>query len=385
LRLLDWRALASFLGRSRRVHEVVVKAHGSMATLFCVRPATRNIGNDLINRATSDLIQSVFGPDTAIVNIPALRDTHFGGLTASQVYDMNRFADGVVIGGGNLFENGQLTIDEQALAALRVPLMLIGMSHGRIYDRDGEFTDRTDAMPPDTIRRLAEKASVVLVRDAGSKRILDGLGVERTQVGGCPSLFMAPNAADDVPGERVLLSIRHPSQMCVAPELQWRVADDIRRLTAALEDEYGRNVYLVCHDYRDIELAKGFPRTPLLYFDDVGAYVAALRGCRLSVSYRLHAFLPCLAFGTPSIHLSYDERGKEMVAAAGMGDWDIDLPRERDMVAAVMSRVRSLERYRDLRLAAQVAIEAMRATSLEGVRRFADAVEKRRPPDRRPS
>lgn len=348
-----------------------------MATLFCVRPATRNIGNDLINRATSDLLQAVFGDDTAIVNIPALRETHYGGLSAAQVYDMNRFADGVVVGGGNLFENGQLSVDVQALAALHVPLMLVGMSHGRIYDRNGEYADRTDAMAPDTIRRLAEKASVVLVRDAGSRRILEGLGVESAQVGGCPSLFMAPNPAAHVPGERVLFSIRHPSQMCVAPELQWRVADDIRRLLVALEDEYGPNVHLVCHDYRDIELAKGFPRTPLLYFDDVGAYVTALRECRLSISYRLHAFLPCLAFGTPSVHLSYDERGKEMLAAAGMGDWGIDLTREPDLVAAVMSRVRNVERYRELRLAAQAAIAALHATSLAGVRRFAAIVEER--------
>ena len=68
-----------------------------MATLFCVRPATRNIGNDLINRGTSDLIASVFGPDTAIVNVPALSGAQYGGFTAAQVYDMNRLADGVVI------------------------------------------------------------------------------------------------------------------------------------------------------------------------------------------------------------------------------------------------------------------------------------------------
>lgn len=348
-----------------------------MPTLFCVRPATGNIGNDLINRATADLLESVFGPDTAIVNIPALRGARYGGLTASQVYDMNRLADGVVVGGGNLFENGQLTIEPQALAALRVPLMLIGMSHGRIYDEGGDLVDRTDAMPPETIRRLADKASVVLVRDHGSQRILDDLGVGRVEVGGCPSMFMAPNAPGGFPAERILVSIRHPGRMCVVPELQWRVADDVRRLLAALEDAYGPTVSLVCHDYADIEFAKGFPRTPLLYFDDVERYIGALRACRLSITYRLHAFLPCLSFGTPSIHISYDERGKEMVATAGMGAWDIDLTRERDVVAAVMARAENLDRYRALRSAARDEIAVMEATSLAAVRRFARAVEMR--------
>jgi polysaccharide pyruvyl transferase len=350
-----------------------------MATLFCVRPETRNIGNDLINRATSDLIRSVFGSDTVIVNVPALRSAQYGGLTASQIYDMNRFADGVVVGGGNVFENGQLTIEPQALAALQVPLLLIGLSHGRIFDPGGALVDRTDAMAPDAIRQLAAKASAILVRDAGTQRILERDAVHGAELGGCPTMFMAPNAPERKPGNRILLSIRHPSRMCVPPELQWRVADDVRRLLAALENAYGPTVSIVCHDYRDIEFAGGFPATPLLYFDDAAQYAEALRDCRLSISYRLHAFLPCLSFGTPSVHLSYDERGKEMVATAGMGDWDIDLTRERDVVPAVMARARSLDRYRELRSAAQGAIAELKATSVGGIRRFAADVASRTP------
>jgi polysaccharide pyruvyl transferase WcaK-like protein len=345
-----------------------------MATLFCLRPATRNIGNDLINRATSDLISTVFGGDTAIVNVPALEDSQFGGFTKAQVYDMNRLADGVVVGGGNLFENGQLTIDPQALDALHVPLMLIGMSHGRIYDAERRLVERTDSMPPDVIRQLAEKASTILLRDHASQRILEELGVANVQLGGCPSLFLAPNRPDQPRGERVLVSIRHPARMSVPPELQWRVADDVRRLIAALEAVYGPSVHLVCHDYKDIEFAKGFPQTPLLYFDDVERYMKALRQCRLSVSYRLHAFLPCLSFGTPSVHISYDERGRAMVATAGMAAWDVDLTAERDVVAAVMQRTTDLLCYRELRSAAQPAIAAMKATSLAAIRHFADAV-----------
>lgn len=348
----------------------------SMPTLFCLRPATRNIGNDLINHATSGLLRSVFGDDTSIVNLPALAAAHGGGLTASQVYDMNRLADGVVVGGGNLFENGQLTIDAQALAALRIPVMLVGMSHGRIHDATGQLADRTDAMPPALVRALTGKACVRLVRDEGSQRILHDLGVEGVEVGGCPSLFLPPNAGGEATAGRVLVSIRHPDRMSVPPELQWRVAEDLRRLLAALDSVYGAAVHLVCHDYRDIAFAKGFPDTPMLYFDDVEHYIAALRDCRLSVSYRLHAFLPCLAFGTPSIHLSYDERGAEMVATAGMREWDIDLTRERDVVEAVMERIAGIARYRALRAAAQPRIEAMRAVTLGGIRRFAQRVSR---------
>jgi hypothetical protein len=345
-----------------------------MKTLFCVRPATRNIGNDIINRATHDLLFTVFGPDTSIVTIPALVGPQAGGLTARQIYDINRLADGVVIGGGNLFENGQLTVDEEALDALRRPMLLIGVAHGRIYGRDGSLVHRTDAMPPRVIRRLVETSVVTMVRDRGTQEILRAFAIPNVEVGGCPTLFMAPNPAGRIHDERVLLSVRQPERMSVPPPLQRRVADDVSRLIAALEETCGGPIVLACHDYADLEFAAAFPDTPSIYFDGVERYIDALRRCRLSVSYRLHAFLPCLAFGTPSIHLSYDERGREAVATAGMSEWDIDITRETDVVDAVMARVRQIERYHALRCRSAAAIAGLRETTMTGLQRFASAV-----------
>jgi polysaccharide pyruvyl transferase WcaK-like protein len=349
-----------------------------MTTLFCIRPTTRNIGNDLIHKATCDLIRSVFGHDAGLVSIPALKGGRHGGLTAAQVYDINRLADGVVIGGGNLLENGQLTFDPRAFAALHVPLMLMGISHGRIHDGRGNLVDRTDSLPPATVRALCERASVVLVRDRGTKHLLESFGVDRVELGGCPSLFVSTAPADDTTRQRILISIRHPSRMSVPAELQWRTVSDLRGLIAALKATFGEEPYLVCHDYSDLEFARGFSDTPCLYFDDANLHLEALRTARFTVTYRLHAFLPCLALGTPSIHLSYDERGREMVATAGMGEWDIDLIQEHDVVAAVMQRVRNLEGYRQLRSAAQATIRGLQATSDAALRRFAADVAARK-------
>ncbi len=345
-----------------------------MAVLFCVRPATRNIGNDVINRAVVDVLRAAFGSDAAVVNVPALGGRDGGGLTAASVYDMNRLADGVIVGGGNLFENGQLTVDTAALAALRVPMMMLGVSHGRIRAESGELVARTDSMAPQTILPLTRHASHVLVRDHGSARMLRELGVEGAEVAGCPTLFLPPNEAGRRRTERVLVSIRHPARMSVAPELQWRVARDVDELLVSLRRTYGDCVSLVCHDYQDLEFARAFPGVPLLYFDDVDRYLDALRDCRLSVSYRLHAFLPCLAFGTPAIHLSYDERGAEMVATAGMRDWDVDITRERDVAAAVMHRVAALARYDELRAHALGRIARFRAKTTLRVGEFARRV-----------
>ena len=345
-----------------------------MTTLFCVRPVTRNVGNDLINRAVLDLVALAFEDDVSVVNIPALSSGTHGGFVSAQVYDMNRLADGVLIGGGNLFENGQLSFDPQAFAALRKPLMLIGLSHGRIHDERDGWVARTDSMSSDTIRRLVGRAGVALVRDHASKSLLDDMGAGEVEVGGCPSMLMAPNPPGQSSDGRILLSIRHPAQMSVSPELQWRTPGDVRRLINALRGAYGDEVHLICHDYKDLEFAAGFADVPRLYFDDVERYIQALRSCRLSVSYRLHAFLPCLAFGVPSIHLSYDERGAAMVACAGMADWDIDLMATNDVATAVMARASALDDYHRLRSTAAASLERMRTVTMAGLVRFAAAV-----------
>lgn len=56
-----------------RPHEAPRPLQNDRANIFLVRPNTRNIGNDLITHAVSELIYHVFGHETNIVNIPALR------------------------------------------------------------------------------------------------------------------------------------------------------------------------------------------------------------------------------------------------------------------------------------------------------------------------
>ncbi len=343
--------------------------------IFFVRPTTRNIGNDLIAYATAELLYEVFGAATNIVNIPALKGHQFGGLVPRQIYDMNRLADGVVVGGGNLFENGQLSYDAQAVEALRPPMMLMGLSHGRIVGHDGELEDRTDALHPGVIRHLVQRSSVAMVRDNASQAILRDLGAEAV-VGGCPTLFLPPNPEDWNPEGDVIISVRHPLRMSVPPKLQWQLADDLRRLVAALRAEYCRPVYLACHDYIDLEYAAGFPDAVPVYFDDVGRYMAALKNCALHVSYRLHGFLPCLAFGSPSVHLSYDERGRSMLRTIKMESWDIDLMQEKDCVGAVMDRARALDRYWHARRAALPLIADFRQTTICGLNHLRHVIER---------
>ena len=342
--------------------------------LFFVRPATRNIGNDVIAYATMELFYEVFGDAANIVNIPALKGPQFGGLVSRQVHDMNRFADAVVVGGGNLFENGQISYNAQALDALRPPMILMAVSHGRIASRDGGLQDRTDSLPPEAIRHLVQRSALTLVRDNASQAILRNFGVE-VEVGGCPTLFLPSNPEGQKPSGDILISVRHPLRMNVPPPLQWRIAEDLRRLIVTLRAEYSLPVRLVCHDYIDIEFAAGFPDTPLAYFDDTARYMTALRSCAPHVSYRLHGFLPCLAFGTHSINLSYDERGRSMLGTIGMESWDIDLLEAGDCISAVMDRARASEHYQSIRQAALLRVAELRRITVNGLTKLQKLID----------
>ncbi|MGO9359201.1 MAG: polysaccharide pyruvyl transferase family protein, partial [Xanthobacteraceae bacterium] len=203
--------------------------------------------------------------------------------------------------------------------------------------------------------------------DRASQGLLREIGVDAA-IGGCPTLFLPESPTPPAEDGPVLISVRHPSRMSVPPVLKWRIAEDLRRLIACLQGEFGHRVKLLCHDYIDLEFAAGFADVPTVYFDDVYRYTAALRSCSLSLSYRLHAFLPCIAFGTPSIHLSYDERGHSMIETIGLEDWNIDLLTARDCVSDVMDRVHARATYHTSRAASKPAISAMQDISIDALR-----------------
>ena len=110
---------------------------------------------------------------------------------------------------------------------------------------------------------------------------------------------------------------------------------------------------LLCHDTRDLAFASSLGDVEFILPDDVYSYVMLLRTAPLVVSFRLHAFLPCLSLGTPAINISYDERSSSLVRTIGLADWDIDFVRCPDPVAAVQDRCRRLGDLDALKAAAR--------------------------------
>jgi len=355
-----------------------------MVTLFNIRPKGFNVGNDAIYIAMQRFIYNAFRGIVNIITLPATaryESEAKAGLTAKTVYEINQYGHGVIVGGGNLYENGELDVDLDALEALEVPMMLFSLSRGRVYNRNLELVDRTDAMAERIVTALNRKASYSIARDKQTYGYLQSIGFKDVQIGGCPTIFLdyikerLPEVSDRYK-ESVLVSVRNPNLMSIPLAHQAKVYNDILAITSLLRDEGFNDIRLLCHDQRDISFAASFQDIEYIYTGDVYTYLSLLKSCALNVAYRLHAFLPCLAFDTPSIKISYDERALSMIETIGYGSWDINMIQESDVVSAVKNRYGRITELDNIKDHARSKWSELLNTMSEAFNSFAADVKK---------
>ncbi len=357
-----------------------------MFNLFCIRPKGFNIGNEAIFMGLQHFIHAAFGQVVNLISLPATsryESQAKGGLTAKTIYEINQYGHGVIVGGGNLYENGELDVTLDALKSLEVPLMLFSLSRGRVYNRRNELVERTDVMPDRVLKALHERADYSLARDAVTHQHLRSIGCANAQLGGCPTLFLhrieqhlPPSFAHDR-GE-VLISVRHPSLMNIPLQKQAQVVNDIRGIVAHLRATGRNDIRLLCHDHRDLAFAASFPDLEYVYTGDIYTYLSLLRACALNITYRLHSALPCFSFGTPAIHIGYDERANSLMDTVGLGAWNLDMVTAKDTVAEVADRISRLAEFPAVRERAMVEWEKYHSIMSAAFTGFAADVTKYR-------
>ena len=353
-----------------------------MITLFHIAPQGFNVGNQAIQAGLMPLVHEAFGQVVNVVPLPATsrhETNRRAGLSAATVHEINQYGDGVIVGGGNLFENGDLDLDLEALKALEVPLMLFSVSWGRIYNRSRRLVRRTDAMADAAIAALVERSSVALARDGATVDHLHAIGATSAVLGGCPTLFLG-DSVDRLPAigpdddGLALLSVRNPQLMNVPLSVQAAMHGQVLELVALLEAAGYDKIRLLCHDHRDIPFAASFAGHALIYTADAPTYLALLRSCAISVGYRLHAALPAASFGRPVIKLSYDERGLSLLDSAGLGSWNIDIVTSPDPMAEVEDRLGRIGDLDATLAEARPRWAELRRVQLDGLRTFAAEV-----------
>jgi hypothetical protein len=352
--------------------------------IFCIRPIGFNVGNDAIYLGLQAAIEKAFGCYVNLITLPATTkyESHGrGGLTSRSIHEINQYGHGVIVGGGNLYENGEIDLNPEALRKLEPPMMLFSLSRGRIYNQRDNLVDRTDVMADGLIKSLNEKAMFSLARDKATFNHLQSLGLSNTMLGGCPTVYLnrIQDRLPQVPQADkncTLVSVRHPSLMNISLQRQMHVHQDVAAIIQLLRDRGHQDIRLLCHDHRDIPFAASFGDVPYVYISDPHAYLALLKNCRLNVTYRVHSALPCLAFGTPFIKLSYDERALSLMDTLDFAEWNIDIVKTPNVIDAVTDRMDRLEDISVLASAAKPTWETLRKVQDDALSNFSQAVRK---------
>lgn len=350
--------------------------------IFCIRPKGFNVGNDAIYLGLQASLEQAFGCFVNLITLPATSKYESqarGGLTSKTIHEINQYGHGVIVGGGNLYENGELDLNTESLRRLEPPMMLFSLSRGRIYNQRDILVDRTDVMPDPLIKALNQKATYSLARDEATYDYLKSLGLEKTLLGGCPTIYLdrIENRLPDVsPADRncTLVSVRHPSLMNISLQRQMQVQNDVWGIIDLLKKNGHDDIRLLCHDHRDIPFAASFGNMPYVYISDPYAYLALLKHSRLNVTYRVHSALPCMAFGTPFIKLSYDERAISLMKTVGFEDWNIDIVKTPNVVDSVRNRLSNFDALHMARAQAVPKWERLREVQDSAMKKFATDV-----------
>lgn len=308
-----------------------------MYTIANIRPFGHNVGNHAIHVALRQMLHETFGRLVSVIEIPATNgsdESGLSGLTPASVHAINRFADGVIVGGGNLFENDALDIDAEALSALQPPLMLFSNSWGRIYDRFERLTPRSDSMPPEKVKLLVGRADLSLSRDSTTHQFVGSLD-EKDQLGWCPTIGLSRyrNILPPLPtSEEVgaLISVRTPHLMNIPYRFQSRVPRLVEKAIDELRHAGHSRIRILCNDSRDLDFATAFRYSrsvDSVFASDIYEYLSLLSRASLLVSFRLHATLPAIAYGTRTVNIAYDERAECLIRDLELEEASLNLVR----------------------------------------------------------
>jgi polysaccharide pyruvyl transferase WcaK-like protein len=351
-----------------------------MKNIFSIRPKGFNIGNDVIYLGVNHFIRMSFKENYNVISLPATgkyEAQRKSGLSSQTIYEINQFGHGVVIGGGNLYENGELEVNPTALRALEKPMMIFSVSRGRIYNNQHELVDRTDVMTDDKMLLLNKRADVSLSRDKATAEYITNLGA-KTTVGGCPTLFINEIPQHLVPlmeadKTDALISIRTPNLMSIPVVDQYEMREQMMQLIALLKRKGYANVKFLCHDHRDIPFAASFKGVEYVYTEDVYTYLTYLRNTRLNLTYRLHSFIPCLSYDVPTIKISYDQRALSMLDTLGIDKWNINMLKD-NVLKEVEHRIDNINDLKNVKAGLKDRWTELRSTMVKGCSEFANKV-----------
>jgi exopolysaccharide biosynthesis predicted pyruvyltransferase EpsI len=319
-----------------------------------LRPFGGNVGNHVINRSVKYLLKNQNPFDELnIIDIPASKKLDsglFSGLDKNSVFYLNEVADGIIIGGGNLFENGEVDAEPVALRALRPPLMLFSNSLGRIIGRHDNYIDRSDSSNTATLKELHDTSRIALARDSSTVKVLADRHGCVAELGWCPTIHTdvayGPLLPTTAKSKKIYISIRNPDRISGSDFQKYRVTNAIEELILLVSREYGAEAIILCNDLRDLKYAMYLNKrynTKFEYTADDVEFVTKLKSAKLVFSFRLHTTIPCVALGTNVLNFSYDERAECLISDLELNNQSVTLTniKPEDICFAVKEKLKN--------------------------------------------
>lgn len=279
-----------------------------------------NVGDEAVVLAIRELLDEALG---------AARWTSVR-LRALQAPPARRFHDDVnrhdlaIIGGGGLYSRWGLPLDAEALAGIRIPVVVFGAGFNRNLD-DGPLSPAQI----DSIHRLHAQARLASVRDARTRDMLASLG-HQTEHCGDPALFLRPRQP------WLPRRWQRPTLGFNVAAHGWRgqdahleeVIETCGGVLRSLAARHGARIVYLVHGDAELKLKarlrQAIPGARILHCA-APRLAHAYRQLDLVISMMLHSSIMAFAAGTPVINIGYDDKNRAFMHDIGRIDRHIPL------------------------------------------------------------
>ncbi len=286
-------------------------------------PHTFNAGDHFVIRSIRSHLKR-FLPEAVFVPKASAFNRGWGDpvrLTGKNLVYSNRYADAVVIGGSDQYNNWSLRIRSGEIRHLVPPLYLIGMGISSKQLGAPPHMEKKSYLKD--MRVTHEVARMVSVRDEPTQRFLQELGIEKAVVTGCPAMHLFAEEFRFESGGVLALTFPFPVVRKNRPQVYGRLLDVIRHFLRHARD-WGLRPVVVCHDDRDVHVAQeAFPEAELFFSNYVDKVIDFYRSTSVVLGSRLHATILAAGAGIPFVNIDLDARGEGFTQTFGLSGWNL--------------------------------------------------------------
>jgi hypothetical protein len=287
-------------------------------------PHTYNAGDHFVILSIRKHLKQYL-PNVLFVPKPVAGNRGWGkpiGLKGENILFSNQYADAVILGGSDQYNNWSPKIEAKEINELIPPLFFIGLgvSSKDLNDKPNITDDKYYA----DILAANNKTRLSSVRDDITKNFLSDLGFNDAFNTGCPALYLFDNKLEINDSKDVMLTFPYPLIHKKSNQKYQILNNFIEEIIQYVKDK-NLNPVIVCHDDRDVPMAQEiFKQHDIFFSNYTHDYFDLYKSAKMVIGSRLHATIFNSGIGTPSININLDLRGVGYSNSFGLAEWNLN-------------------------------------------------------------